>query len=157
MGGDSLAKEGVCLETSEELLFVSMGSPPLFSQLCSRCEEVWRPPTYPWGPILCRACFQNVLDVRRRLHLIPLVRVVAPQMDELVFRLQAFLQDFGCFYVNDIGRVELRSRACKKYHLLCVLLINNSVFKTRFTYWGNNLAGIISQTEGILDRIMGFV
>ena len=63
---------------------------------------------------------------------------------------EQFRQDLVDFLVYDVGR------RLQLHYLRCLLLARDSPFK-KFTYYWNRMAGNISETEDVLDRILGFL
>ncbi len=75
----------------------------------------------------------------------------------------------GCLFCDgSVGRTYAQQWQCeqcggsvtrharRKHFLWALLLARNSCFK-RFTYFSGGMAGSVSDTEDILDRILGFL
>ena len=63
---------------------------------------------------------------------------------------------------NDIAvfLVENQNYLARMWHLRCILLVHDDEFPCTFrklVYYYNGLAGNISQTEDILDRVLDFI
>ena len=74
-------------------------------------------------------------------------------LDKIDFGLaveEQFRQDLAEFLVYDVRRRQ------QLHYLWCLLLAQPSPFE-KFTYFSNGMAGNISQTEDVLDRILGFL
>ena len=119
----------------------SMGSVGMFDPTrCWNCSLPYAR-TYPetWD---CKECEKLEVLKRYLLHeIFPFTRRGGEWIPDL-------LASFLCF--------DYEGGARKRF-LWLALTGGESIFARRFTYWGNGMAGNISETEDILDRILCFV
>ena len=115
----------------------TMGSFGMFAAPCWRCMSM-QPRRYGSGVDCCVICY---VEIKRSL---------------VVDRI-----DFG-FQVEDSFRQDLvlfaapHKKLQQLHFLRCALLAHDSPFRL-FTYCSNGLAGNISETEDILDRMFSFL
>ena len=116
---------------------------------CAKCGDP-RPKTYPCRSGLCVCCAQDTLNAWHRLA----VCRICPALPMFHFELSQWLLDWPFCARGD--RLYLPLAATLKWHRFCVLTARGSVFN-RFRYYSNGLAGNISLTEDIIDRILSFL
>ena len=119
---------------------LGMGSRQKFSnEECVQCGAEMEP-CYR-AMYLCPEC-----EIQRKaMFLVPLLR--RPLKQEPDHGLVEIIAQFAA--VNRIWR-------CRMFFLRNVLLSSNSVFRC-FTYFWGGLAGNVSETEDLVDKIMSFV
>ena len=118
-----------------------MGSIGMFdSVLCVACKEWTVPRTYS-GVEYCDRCGVK----SRRKFIIDKIDFGVELGEEFRNRFAAFLGS-GVYW----------KQQQRLHYVHCVLLSRHSAFG-KFTYFSNGLAGSISETETILDRVLSFL
>ena len=102
-------------------------------------------------PSICIQCMRAAVAARDNL----VIRRILPEIPYVARKVSSLLL-FPGMEVNDQEIIVNDKVNVGKWWLWCILFSPGSPFKM-FVYYSNGMAGNISATEDILDRIVSFV